>query len=475
MTEDAETAGQEPDPAGVRLAQEIRRRRKAADHSHAQLAQAIGYTRQYLSLAERPGKGLPSAELVRAIDGALDAGGALLALRDEAVAERQALRENMGGTHAPSVEDVEPDSPVDLVDVDGVETPKRRELITVAAAVAFGAALNRPATRIIAEADVALVPATVRPGDVRELQQTVEVLEAWDHQAGGTAVRHHILGALRWGTGLLDSSCTPAVRGTLAATVAQLADLAAWATFDTGLHRHARELFLLGLQAAHESGDLGMRAHVATGLARQEIATGRPDVALELVQLAHTAADALTPNAVSMLHAVKALAYARKSDTTGCHRFVHAATDCYRPDLIGNDPAWIRFFSPAKLDGDTANALFDLLVVTAPHLGRAEATKGAARTGLVDRLSRVVARYPDSRARSKAIAAARLATLLYLEGEPGRANIAARTAIDVADGVRSARLGSDLRVLARATGAAPKDTTALALRAEAHDLALTMT
>ncbi len=458
----------------VRLAHEIRRLRKAAEKSHAELARAIGYTRQYLSLAERPGKGLPSAELVRAIDGALDADGALLALRDQAVAERQALRQGREGKQAPAAMQARPDAKPDSVDVEGVETSIRRETITVAAAVTFGATLNRPATRIIAEADERRIPATVRPGDVRELQHMVEVLEARDHQAGGTAVRHHILGALRWGTGLLDGSCAPAVRSALAATVAQLADLAAWATFDAGLHAPARALFLLGLQFAHESGDLGIRAHVATGLARQEITVGNPDTALELVQLAQTAGDALTPNAVSMLHVVNALAYARKSDSTQCHRSVQTATDCYRTDLIGNDPAWIRFFSPAKLDGDTANALFDLLVATAPEIGRAEATKCAARAGLVDHLSGVVAHYPDSRARSKAIAAARLATLLYLEGEPSRANTAARTAIDVAGDVRSARLGSDLHVLSRATGAAAKDDTARTLRVEAYDLALTM-
>lgn len=69
-----------------------------------------------------------------------------------------------------------------------------------------------------------------------------------------------------------------------------------------------------------ESGNLGMLARLAAGLARQEITAGDPDTAVELVQLAHTANDALTPNAVSTLQAVKALAYARKSDATGYHR-----------------------------------------------------------------------------------------------------------------------------------------------------------
>jgi hypothetical protein len=185
------------------------------------------------------------------------------------------------------------------------------------------------------------------------------------------------------------------------------------------------------------------------------------------VQLAHTAADVLTPNAVSMLHTVKALAYAKKPDPDQCHQFIQLAMDSYKPESIDNDPPWIRFFTPAKLNGDTANALFDL-VITNPALR-------GTRAELVTRLSDTVDRYPQGRARSKAIAAARLATLCYLEGEPAEANKAARTALTVAHHVRSARLGSDLRVLARATGAAPRDSVAQAIRAEANVLAATMT
>jgi transcriptional regulator with XRE-family HTH domain len=80
------------EPAAARLAEEIRCRRKAAGLSHAQLAVKTGYTRQYVSLAERPRKGLPSVDLVRALDRALAAGGALSALRELAERARQAHR-----------------------------------------------------------------------------------------------------------------------------------------------------------------------------------------------------------------------------------------------------------------------------------------------------------------------------------------------------------------------------------------------
>lgn len=84
--------------AGAVLAREIRRHRKLAGLSHAQLAAQIGYSRQYVSIAERPGKGVASGDLVSAIDNALQTGGALIALRSKAVTERRSRRLPTSGT-----------------------------------------------------------------------------------------------------------------------------------------------------------------------------------------------------------------------------------------------------------------------------------------------------------------------------------------------------------------------------------------
>ncbi|GAA1313676.1 helix-turn-helix transcriptional regulator [Saccharothrix xinjiangensis] len=80
------------EPAHTRLAHEIRRLRKKAGLSQPQLASKIGYTRQYVSLAERVDHNLPSADLIKAIDNALNAGGTLVKLREKSVIEQQELR-----------------------------------------------------------------------------------------------------------------------------------------------------------------------------------------------------------------------------------------------------------------------------------------------------------------------------------------------------------------------------------------------
>ncbi|WP_442785257.1 helix-turn-helix transcriptional regulator [Amycolatopsis sp. H20-H5] len=75
-----------------RLAYETRRLRTVAKLSQPQLSKQVGYTRQYVSLAENPGKNLPSRELIDALDTALNAGGRLRELREQAKIEQRAGR-----------------------------------------------------------------------------------------------------------------------------------------------------------------------------------------------------------------------------------------------------------------------------------------------------------------------------------------------------------------------------------------------
>ena len=77
---------------GEHLAQEIRRYRILAGLNQAQLAQETGYSLEYVSRAQRPNKGLPSGDLVLAIDRAVVANGTLVALHADALAERRARR-----------------------------------------------------------------------------------------------------------------------------------------------------------------------------------------------------------------------------------------------------------------------------------------------------------------------------------------------------------------------------------------------
>lgn len=441
MAGDRPVNGDEWIRLGRQLADEIRTRRRAAGWSQPALAARIGYTPQYVSLAERPSRGLASESLVRAIDEALGAEGALLALRDQADSARKACRP--GAAPSTVVEDVTAErGRRQSLESEEVKASKRRELITLSAAIAFGGHLDEPAARILAAADEPQVPARVRTGDVRHLRSAWEALVNGSVTQGGGAVRHHALAALRRATAMLKSSSTPEVYRETAVMAAKIADTAAWTAFDAGHPESARQLSLLGLKSAHESGDLGMRACVASGMARREIHRGNWKNGLELTQLAFTAGDALTPNAVADLHTVRALAFARKHDTSQCRRYRAAAVETYRPDSSRNDPFWLDF-TPAQLDRDLAFATYDLAV------NDPSAENSAERLALIDGLSTAFRQYPADWVLFRAIIVTRLATLLYLEGEQRLASRRAEEVITLAEQVRSTRLADDLRVLLR--------------------------
>lgn len=78
--------------AAIELAAAIRRLRAAADLSPAEIASRIGFSPVHVARAERVEVGVPSSDLVRALDRGLGAGGALVALRERAVVQRRARR-----------------------------------------------------------------------------------------------------------------------------------------------------------------------------------------------------------------------------------------------------------------------------------------------------------------------------------------------------------------------------------------------
>lgn len=92
MPRRSEAGGTVTTTAESALANAIRQSRQRAGLSHAQLAAHIGYSRQYVSVAERAGKGLASAGLVASIDAALGLDGELIVLQRRAAAERSNRR-----------------------------------------------------------------------------------------------------------------------------------------------------------------------------------------------------------------------------------------------------------------------------------------------------------------------------------------------------------------------------------------------
>jgi hypothetical protein len=149
-----------------------------------------------------------------------------------------------------------------------------------------------------------------------------------------------------------------------------------------------------------------------------------------------------------MLHSVSALAHARTGDPYKCERHIDLAEDGFQPPTA-DDPAWLAYFTAAKLRGDAGTALYDLSNVV-----------GRRSDQLVDQLGSAIKTYSPERARSKAIAAARLATVLYRMAEPDKAGSSATLAIELSHTVRSAWLTVALNEMAEAAADHTSDETA---------------
>lgn len=401
--------------------------------SQPRLATLVHWSQSRISRAEN-GSVLPPEQVAMRLDAVLDAKGELLKHYHEAVVDRQARDEARRALRFSAESEKREVSESD-----------RRHVIGLAGAVAFGAALPQGSTEIIAEADVPEIPAQVEMGDVREVERTIVDLEDRHERLGGGPARHLALGELRWAVELQAGSMFAEVRQRLHRAVAYLSERAGWATADAGHHHAARKLFLVGLKAAHESEDPGALANVAIGFARLESLTGQQKAALDLVRLARSSVDELPAPAVSELHVTAGIALGRLPEPQACRRQLGLAEQSFQAP-VPDDPAWIGYFTEASLLGSTGHALYDLARAT-----------GRRDDALTARLDTAVKSYPDSRARNKAVTAARLATLLYQQAEPERANAVAVQAVALAQGIRSVWLTEDMAALGDSAGRFPHD------------------
>ena len=411
--------------------QALRRLRAEAGLSQPGLAALAHWSQSRISRAEHD-RFVPLADIAGHLDRVLEAGGALIALQAAAAAERPTRRGwELGAGSMPAVGA--------LANAGEVDDTDRRDVLR-AVAVGFGALLTESSPRIIAAAEESRPPSRIGMGDVAELERQIAALDEWDRVVGGVTSRHALLGALRWATDLQVSCCVPAVRARLMVAVARLADLAGWAVNDAGLYGPARRLFLLGLDAAREANDMAMIAYIASSFARIQVIAGDPTSALDLAQLADNGGKDLnfTPPLISRLHMGQAMTYAKiPGQTKACLRQIGLAQDRYAAPGE-DDPAWIGWYTPVMLDGAVGRVLYDLSLSSYRY-----------EPSVVDSLTAAVDRYPSDRARSRAIAATRLANSLFLAREPEEASRHAMAALELARPVKSAMLADDLRTTGR--------------------------
>lgn len=277
-------------------------------------------------------------------------------------------------------------------------------------------------------------PTRVTAWDVEQVEASARMFVAEQHRHGGWWLRDAALAQLRWATGLLGGDCPAGLRQPLRSAVGYLAYVCAFMCFDTSAHAEARRFFDLALRCAGNVQPL--RATILVAMSRQATWLGRPDDGLTLAEQALVRADRLSAAQRAMLFATRARALGALGRVPEALRAVGYADEEFRGAAPGLEPPSMRFYDERQHLADTGEAL--AYVALHGHSG-----PEAAR-----RLRIGVDACTEHTARSKALAQAKLATLIMATGDPVEGAALGTAAVQACAVVRSDRLIDAFRLLA---------------------------
>lgn len=434
------------------VSREIRRRRLDSGWSQNALARRAGFARQYISRAENSTHGLPSVNLVAILDTVLEAGGALVKLRDVAATKRRRRRE---------------DVLLGRGETCGVRTNAAPLIGPTRNGASTGASPSRP---LLAQVDhplgrrpsgpegvdivdlmddgelVDLTPSRVGWHEVEQVRAVTAALAATENMFGGGPAAVTAPAALRWAMALLSARATREVGAALYEAVGNLAGVVGFVAFDVGDAARARRLSAAALWCAEQGSSWALRGAVLADVARQHMAARDLDDALSAVEFALVRDDRLSATACAAIGVVRAQVLAALGRHAEARVAVERADTDFarRESTAGAEPPWLSYYDAAEHAGSTAKALMALDL----HAGR----PGIA----TERLGVAVAGHRSNYPRSRAFSSVRLAALQMRVGDPREAVTTGRAALERTAGISSGRLDTELRRLARACHGHPR-------------------
>ncbi|MFB7577631.1 helix-turn-helix domain-containing protein [Streptomyces hydrogenans] len=418
---------------------ELRNWRRVRGLSSKALGELVQLSATYVERIEK-NKRRCTAQLAAKFDVALDAGGALTRLWRHVEREelRQTSHADNGATLALAggMEDWLSGrvGGIPVSYLERMSAVDRRHLMTLLGGLGVAAtALPSASAR----------PRQVRAEDIRQVRAASTTLSQWDARFGGDGlVQSAAEGEMARARALLELSCPPSLRHDLFTDVGRLAIVLGAAAFDRLQHDEAAALLELGRQCAEEADNWSLRASALNWHARQEIWRGRPEKGLTLAEVGLVRSDRLTPREQAMLHNARARALAKMKQTKEARVAIGLSDDIVaQAKSLRDEAPWMLFYDHAQHLGDTGHALFDVAMS-----GGGRADVELAR----HRLEGAVDGHTPEFARSRALSATKVATLLMSTGEPDRAVAVATKALDEVGRLRSRRAAADVASLAKA-------------------------
>ncbi|HMH91520.1 MAG TPA: hypothetical protein VK586_10605 [Streptosporangiaceae bacterium] len=194
------------------------------------------------------------------------------------------------------------------------------------------------------------LPGKVNPEHIGQVRQLTETYRGWVYQHGASGqLQRSIARLLDHATGMIARASDPQLRLTLLDATADVANLAAYACRDLGLHAYAQQHYLLSLQAAQAAGDHALAGHAVVRMAGHHIELAQPHEVLAYLDAARKTTR-FTAGERSNQYAIEAWARAQSAMAQGVHRAVgHAEEESGRAD-DRSGPGWrVRHVAEAEL------------------------------------------------------------------------------------------------------------------------------
>lgn len=205
-------------------------------------------------------------------------------------------------------------------------------------------------------------PAKIGASDVVRLRTMRRTFDRLDNTFGGVHARNALVQYLRSELPrLLRAHGTFAVRQDLFSAAGELTQLAAWMTYDAGLHGLAQRYFIQALGLADAADDRLLAATILDAMSHQASFLYRYREAANMARAARLGTQSIAaPILTAHFHIIEARALARAGDAEACDRAMGSAIENFERHVMGDGPEWIGYFDMAELSAELGHCHRDL-------------------------------------------------------------------------------------------------------------------
>jgi tetratricopeptide (TPR) repeat protein len=198
--------------------------------------------------------------------------------------------------------------------------------------------------------------------DVQRIRTTIELFAQLDNRFGGGHARRALIQYLADDVSqVLNGRYRDRVATHLLCIAAQATLLAAWMSYDSGLHGIAQRYFIQALSLAEAGNDQLLSGSILDAMSHQATFLGHYQDAANLARAARSGTQTIaTPSLTAHFYAMEARALARLGDTHGCERALADAVSLFERRNPDSDPEWFRYFDDAELAAEFGHCYRDV-------------------------------------------------------------------------------------------------------------------